>query len=77
MEEGYFRDDKVVDVGCEMDDMPRSSGGWLPGLAGHDGEVIGQGQQTCAVVENMGKLGSCTLPSLKELGLDVYIGKRT
>lgn len=76
-EDDRFRDDEVVDVGCEEDDMPRSSWGRLPGSAGHGGEVIGQGRQTCAG-ENMSKvevLGSCSLPSLKELGLDVYIRK--
>ena len=76
---GKKEDHLQGDVGCEVDNMPRSSGGWLPGLAGHGGEFVGQGQHTCAVVGNMGKVevrGRCTLPSLKDLGLDVYIRKR-
>ena len=80
-EEGdHFRDDKVVDVGCGVDDMPRSSWGRLPGLAGHGGgEVIGQGRQhTCAVEDMSGSEGHGrrSLPSLKDLGLDMLIGKR-
>lgn len=78
-EEDQFRDEKVVDVGCEEDDMPRSYWGWLPGFDSHAGEHIRQGQHTWCGVEDMSKLevhGSCNLPSLKDLGLDLYIRKR-
>ena len=77
-DEDRLREDKVGDVCCEEDNMSPSSWNWLPGLAGHGGEVIGQGQHTSAV-ENMSKLEvlrSCTLPSLKDLDLDIYVKKR-
>ena len=74
---------KVVDLwfddGYKETDLPPSSWGYLAGPAGHGGDPIGQGQQT-AVVEYMIKRGSvrgCTLPSLKDLGLDMYLEKRT
>ncbi|CAF9910912.1 MAG: hypothetical protein ALECFALPRED_006930 [Alectoria fallacina] len=52
--------------------------GWLPSLAGHDGNIIAQGKQTSVVagVSRMDLVGGCMLPSLRELGLDVYLGKR-
>lgn len=53
--------------------------GWLPSLAGHDGNIIAQGKQTSVVagVSRLDLVGGCILPSLKELGLDVYLGKRS
>ena len=50
----------------------------LPGLADNDGDIISQGQQTF-VFEDTEKLKlarGCTLPSLKDLGLDIYIKRR-
>lgn len=78
----HSRESKFADVflgeGCEEGSMPPSSRVWLPGLAGHGGDLISQGQQT-SVVEDTSKLnlvGGCTLPSLKDLGLDRYVDKR-
>ena len=72
--------DASVDEGCAESSMPPSSWDCLPGSAGHgEDDVIGQGQRTVAF-ENTIKwwdlTGGCTLPSLKELGLDIYVKMR-
>ena len=70
--------DILLDEGCDGSKEPPSSRGRLPGLAGHSGSDVGQGRQT-TVVEDRIKwdvIGGCTLPSLKELGLDVYVEKQ-
>lgn len=80
-QEGHSRDCKVAialfDGGCEEGNMP-SSRRWLPRLAGHRGDLIGQRQQKHVVEDNsrLDCIGGYTLPSLKELGLDTYIEKR-
>lgn len=79
IEESHSREGKVAvvyyDEGCEEGNMPAGSRSWLPSLTGQSGD---QGQQTY-FVKNMTKLnlvGDCTLPGLKELGLDMYVEKR-
>lgn len=70
--------DTFFDQRCNEIKVPPSYRGYLPGLAGCGGDFVGQGQQA-SVVEDRFKwdlVGGCTLPSLKELGLDVYVGKR-
>ena len=50
----------------------------LPRLVGQGGDPVGLGQQI-AVVEDRSKcglVGGCTFPSLKELGLDIYLRKQ-
>ena len=75
----YFQEGKVVDVfvdeGCEESNMAPSSWFCLPGLAGHGGGSNGQGQQISVVGDGIrwDGVGRCPLPSLKELGLDVYL----
>lgn len=78
----YLQEGEVADIfldeGCEESTVPPSYRGYLPGLAGHGGDFLGQRQQT-SVVKDRFKwhlVGGCTLPSLKELGLDVYVEKR-
>ena len=80
--EDHSQESNVVDVwigeGCEESEQPPSSQGCPPGLAGHVGDLVAQKQET-AVVEDMIKwdlVRGCTLPSLKELGLDIYVEKR-
>ena len=81
--EDHCPEGKVADVffdGCWREgNMPATPRGWLPGLAGYGGNSIGQGQQTLDVsdVSRSDLVGSWTLPSLKELGLDIYLEKRT
>ena len=81
-EEDHPREREVTDVlfdeGREESNVPPSSRVWLPGLTDHGGGLIGQGQQT-SVDEDTSTLdlvGSCTLPSLRQLGLDIYVEKR-
>ena len=81
--EDHSQEGNVVDVwideGCEESEMPPSAQGYIsPGLAGHVGALVAQKQET-TVVEDMIKwdlVRGCTLPSLKELGLDIYFVKR-
>ncbi|KAF6237857.1 hypothetical protein HO173_004058 [Letharia columbiana] len=81
-EEDHSQEGKVADVlldeGCEEGNVPLGSQGWLPGLAGHGGDRISQGPQTSAVedLSRLKKVRGCTLPSLKELGLDMYVKKQ-
>ena len=35
--------DVLIDEVCEESNVPPSSQGWLPGLAGHGGDLIGRG----------------------------------
>ena len=71
--------DVWIDKGCEESEMLPSSQGYIsPGLAGHVGDLVAQKQETI-VVEDLIKwdlVRGCTLPSLKELGLDIYVEKR-
>ena len=71
--------DVWIDEGCEESEMlPSSQGYFSPGLAGHGGDLVSQKQETI-VVEGMIKwdlVRDCTLPSLKELGLYIYVEKR-
>ena len=78
----FFQEGKVVEVlideGCGEDNMLPSSWICLPRLIGQGGDPVGLGQQI-AVVEDRSKcglVGGCTLPSLKELGLDIYVRKQ-
>ena len=80
--EDQVQEGKVVEVlfdeGGEESDMPPIFWDRLPGLACHGGDCIGHGQQI-DVVEDRSEWEldrGCTLPGLKELGLDRYIGKR-
>ena len=71
--------DVLFDEGCEEGSMPQSCRVWLPGLADDGGDVIGQGQQTSVFedTESVNLARGCTLPSLKDLGLDIYFKRRT
>lgn len=81
-EKDDYRDDKVADILLDErgggGNMPASPWGWLPGLAGHAVDINGQGQQTFffADMSRLDLVGGYTLPSLKELGLDMYLEKR-
>lgn len=70
--------DIIFDEGCEERTVPPSYRGCLPGSAGHGGDFVGQGQQASVVEDRFKRdlVGGCTLPSLRELGLDVYVEKR-
>ena len=63
----FFQEGKVVDS-------------WicLQRLIGQGGYPVGLGRQIAVVEDrsNCGLVGGCTLPSLKELGLDVYLRKQ-
>ena len=70
--------DVLFEDGYEEGSMPESCWVWLPGLADDGGDVIGQGQQT-SVFEGTEKFKlarGCTLPSLKDLGFDIYFKRR-
>lgn len=78
----YPQEDGFADVlyeeGYEEGVMRGSRRIWLPGLANDSGDIISRGQQT-SVFEDTEKLKlarGCTLPSLKDLGLDIYFKKR-
>ncbi len=81
-EEDHPREGEVPDVlfdeGCEESNVPPSSRVRLPGLTGRGGDLIGQGQQTSVDEETstLDLVGGCTLPSLRQLGLDIYVEKR-
>lgn len=81
-EEDCYPESKVADVLFDEcwgeGNMPASPRGWLPGLAGHGGDIVGQGQQTSVVadVSRLNFFGGWTLPSLKDLGLEIYLEKR-
>lgn len=81
--EDRYPEGKVADIffdGCWGEgNIPASPRGWLPGLAGYGGNSIGQGQQTSVVsdVSRSDLVGGWTLPSLKEVGLDIYLEKQT
>lgn len=69
--------DVLFEDGYEEGSMPENCRVWLPSLA-DGGDVIGQGQQT-SVFEDTEKLNlarGCTLPSLKDLGFDIYFKRR-
>ena len=75
----HHREDGFADVWFEEDykegSMRESCRVCLPGLADNGGDIISQGLQT-SVFEDTEKLKlarGCTLPSLKDLGLDIYI----
>ena len=70
--------DVLIDEVCEESNVPPSSQGWLPGLAGHGGDLIARGQQTPADEDTstLNLVEGCTLPSLKQLGLEMYVKKR-
>ena len=59
-------------------DTTDSSWDCLACLVGHGEDRVGQGQQIIGVGEmvKLDVVGGFTLPSLKELGLDVYLGRR-
>ena len=68
----------LFDEGSGVANTTYSSQGWLPGLDGRGGNPSGQGHQT-SWFQDICKpdlVGGCTLPSLKELGFDKYVGKR-
>ena len=77
-----FLDGRVVEVlieeGCGEDNMLPSSCILLPRLVGQGGDPVGLGQQIVVVEDRIkcGLVGGCTLPSLKELGLDIYVRKQ-
>ena len=80
--DGFFQESEIVEVlineGCGGDDTLPSSWICLPRLVGQGGDPIGLGPQT-VVVEDERKwdlVGGCTLPSLKELALDIYVRKQ-
>ena len=70
--------DVLIDEGCGEDNMLPSS--WIrsPHLDGQGGDPVGLGQQIVVVEDGIkcGLVGGYTLPSLKELGLDVYVRKQ-
>ena len=70
--------DVLFDEGCEESNVPPISRVRLPGLTGHGGDLIGQGQQTSVDEDTstLGLVGGCTLPRLRQLGLDIYVEKR-
>ena len=70
----------LFDQGCAESNMPPISGDCLARCAGHgEDDVFGQGSRTVPF-ENTTKwwdsTEGCTLPSLKELGLDIYVKMR-
>ena len=76
------REDDFADVwfeeGYKEGDMRENCRVSLPGLADNGGDIISQGQQM-SIFEDTEKLKlarGCTLPSLKDLGLDIYIRRR-
>ena len=78
----YPREDGFADVlheeGYEAGVMRGSRRIWLPGLADNGGDIISQGRQT-SIFEDTERLNlarGCTLPSLKDLGLDIYFKRR-
>ena len=79
---GHPREDVFADVwfeqGYEEGSMRESCRVWVPGLADNGGDIISQGQQTsiCEDTEKLKLARGCNLPSLKDLGLDIYIKRR-
>ena len=77
--DGFFQEGESVDVlideGCQEENMLPSPWICLPRLVGQGGDLVGLGQQKAIVEDRIkwGLTGSCTLPSLKELGLDIYV----
>ena len=75
-EDGFA--DVLFEEGYEEGVMRGSCQVWLPGLADNGGDIISQGQQR-SIFEDTEKLKlarGCTLPSLKDLGLDIYFKRR-
>ena len=70
--------DFLIDEGCGEDNMLPCSWICLPRLIGQGGDPVGLGQQIVVVEDRIksGLVGGCTLPSLKELGLDIYVRKQ-
>ena len=74
-EDGFA--DVLFEEGYEEGSVRETRRVWLPGLA-DGGDITSQGQQT-SVFEDTEKLSlarGCTLPSLKDLGLDIYFKRR-
>ena len=78
----YPREDAFADIlfeeGYEEGSMRESCWVWLPGLAVNGGDIISRGQQT-SLFEGTEKLNlarGCKLPSLKDIGLDIYFKRR-
>lgn len=81
--EGDLQESEIVDVsfdeGCDESTVLPSYWDYLPDLAGHSWDFVGQrGPQASVVGDRFTRdlVGGCTLPSLRELGLDVYVGRR-
>ena len=70
--------DVLIDEGFGEDDMLRTPWIFLPRLVGKGGDPVGLEQQTIVVDDKSKRalIGGCTLPSLKELGLDIYVRKQ-
>ena len=70
----------LLDEGCAESNMLPSSGDCLTRFAGHGEEdAVGQGSHTISFGDTIkwwDSTGGCTLPSLKELGLDIYVKMR-
>lgn len=75
----FFQKGEIVDVlideGRREENMLPSPWICLPRLVGQGGGPVGLGQQKVVVEDRIrwDLTGSCTLPSLKELGLDIYV----
>ena len=80
--DGAFQETKVVDVlideGSGEDHTLPNSRILLPHSVGRDGDPVGLGEQIVVVEDRVkcGLVGGCTLPSLKELGLDIFVRKQ-
>ena len=70
--------DALIDEGCGEDSMLPSP--WISStrFIGQGGDPVGLGQQTIDVRDESkrGLIGGCALPSLKALGLDIYVRKQ-
>ena len=80
--DGFFQEGEIVDVsideGCGEENMLPSPWICLPRLVGRGGDPVGLGQEEVVVEDRIkwGLSGRCSLPSLKELGLDIYVRER-